>query len=80
MRIRIDDQFDDKTELEYDTVDNDSIIGNGVLGNDCSIIEVKDFKEVKEENNDSIHEDNKYKYEKTLLSHFYFCFSSGKLC
>lgn len=60
MRIRIDDQFDDKTELEYDTVDNDSIIGNGVLGNECSIIEVKDFKEVKEENNDSIHEDNKY--------------------
>ena len=47
MRIRIDDQFDDKTELEYDTVDNDSIIGNGVLGNDCSIIELKTLKKSK---------------------------------
>lgn len=41
MHIRIDDDFDNELEEEYKSIDNDSVIGNGVLANSNeTIIEV----------------------------------------
>lgn len=44
MRIRIDDEFDSDLEKEYKAIDNDLVIGNGVLSNESpTIIEVNEM-------------------------------------
>ena len=41
MRIRIDDDFDSELEKEYKAIDNDLVVGNGILSNENpTIIEV----------------------------------------
>ncbi|MEN8076628.1 prealbumin-like fold domain-containing protein [Clostridioides difficile] len=41
MRIRIDDDFDSELEKEYKAIDNDLVVGNGILSNEnLTIIEV----------------------------------------
>lgn len=47
MHIRIDDEFDSELEKEYKTIDNNLVVGNGVLSNENnSIIEVNEINTI----------------------------------
>ena len=49
MRIRIEDDFDNDLDVEYKSIDNDTIVGNGALSKDnIPIIDVKS-EDIKEE-------------------------------
>lgn len=49
MRIRIDDDFDNDLNAEYKSIDNDTVVGNGVLSKEkIPIIDVK-TEDIKEE-------------------------------
>ena len=66
MRIRIYDDFDSDLDVEYKTVDNDTIVGNGVLSKEnIPIIDVKAEEVKKDEVVDNETQNKCIKKEKT---------------